>query len=597
MNLMDLFIKVGVKDEASGPLKKLTGAVGNGLKTAAKIGTAAVGAAATAIGAMVTQSVKAYGEYEQLVGGAKKIFDQMDYSVIANDAANAWSTMNLSASQYLSMMNNVGATFAATMGDEKGYETAKRGMQAIADYASGTGKNVGELNDKFSLITRSSQSYQSIADQFSGILPATSKDFLAQAQAAGYLSDSYKQLTEVPIAEYQEAVSLMLEKGVYDLNLTGNTANETANTITGSLAGMKAAWANLITGLGDPNADLNKLFDDLTENALYFANNVKPVIQRALKSVGSLMKRLAPTLGKEIPGLIKSLLPDLLQAAGDLAKSLFDTLPSLLFEALPQIMSTVEELLNSLVDGITSESGAIGEAVGKVVEMLGQFFADNAPQLLTAGMEILVAIVNGIADNADKIIEGINSVIDTIAEWLKDEKNLDTLITSAIHIVTALAKGIISFAVNITTHLADLIDEIVKWFTKAENLAKLKDAGGEIVNALWEGMKALWPKVAQWAGGSVGGLFKGIGFGPGTGVGLGNIDWSGAAVGNDYVPYNGYPAMLHRGEAVLTAREADAWRRGEGSGRQIVNNFSFNGVSQSDLDYIVGYVNRELVSG
>ena len=70
----------------------------------------------------------------------------------------------------------------------------------------------------------------------------------------------------------------------------------------------------------------------------------------------------------------------------------------------------------------------------------------------------------------------------------------------------------------------------------------------------------------------------------------------GHAIGNDYVPYNNYPAMLHRGEAVLTAREADAWRRGE-NGRQIVNNFSFNGVSQSDLDYIVGYVNRELVSG
>lgn len=591
MNLMDLFIKVGVKDEASGPIKKLSGAVGNGLKVAAAAGVAAVGAAATAVGKLVTQSVKAYGEYEQLVGGAKKIFDQMDYSVIANDAANAWSSMNLSASEYLSMMNNVGATFAATMGDEKGYDTAKRGMQAIADYASGTGKNVGELNDKFALITRSSQSYQSIADQFSGILPATSKDFLEQAQAAGYLSDSYKQLTEVPIAEYQEAVSLMLEKGVDDLNLTGNTAAETAHTITGSLAGLKATWANLIAGLGDPGADLNTLFDNLTENALNFANNVKPVIQRALKSIGSLLKRLAPTLGKEIPGLLKSLLPDLLKAAGDLTKSLFEALPSLLFDALPQIMGTVEELLNSLVDGIASESGAIGEAVGKVVEMLGQFFADNAPQLLTAGMEIILAIVNGIADNADQIVNGIEKVIDAIIDWLADEKNLDSLLTSGLKIVVALAKGILDAAVNITIHLTDLVDEIFEWFSKGENLQKLGDAGGEIVGALWDGMKAAWPAVARWAGASVAALsgnFSGA-----------KMIWnagSSNAIGNDYVPYNNYPAMLHRGEAVLTAREADAWRRGE-NGRQIVNNFSFNGVSQSDLDYIVGYVNRELVSG
>jgi hypothetical protein len=34
----------------------------------------------------------------------------------------------------------------------------------------------------------------------------------------------------------------MLEKGVADLNLTGNTAKETSKTITGSITGMKAAW-------------------------------------------------------------------------------------------------------------------------------------------------------------------------------------------------------------------------------------------------------------------------------------------------------------------------------------------------------------------
>lgn len=69
------------------------------------------------------------------------------------------------------------------------------------------------------------------------------------------------------------------------------------------------------------------------------------------------------------------------------------------------------------------------------------------------------------------------------------------------------------------------------------------------------------------------------------------------AIGADYVPYNGYPAMLHRGEAVLTASEADEWRRGGGRGRQIVNNFSFHGVTQSDMDRVVAYVNRELVMG
>ena len=35
-----------------------------------------------------------------------------------------------------------------------------------------------------------------------------------------------------------------------------------------------------------------------------------------------------------------------------------------------------------------------------------------------------------------------------------------------------------------------------------------------------------------------------------------------SAGGLDYVPYNGYPAILHAGEAVLTASEAKEWRSG-----------------------------------
>ena len=38
----------------------------------------------------------------------------------------------------------------------------------------------------------------------------------------------------------------------------------------------------------------------------------------------------------------------------------------------------------------------------------------------------------------------------------------------------------------------------------------------------------------------------------------------GRAIGLDYVPYNGMPATLHRGEAILNAPEAEEWRKGKG---------------------------------
>lgn len=546
MNLMDLFIKIGVKDEASGPISKLSKSVGKGLATAAKIGTAAIGAAGTAIGALVTQSVRAYGEYEQLVGGAQKIFDQMDYSTIAADAAGAWETMNLSASEYLSMMNNVGATFAATMGDQRGYETAKRGMQAIADYASGTGKNVGELNDKFALITRSSQSYQSIADQFSGILPATSKDFLAQAQAAGILSDSYQQLTEVPIDEYQEAVSLMLEQGVAGLNLTNNTLNETKRTLTGSLAGMKAAWKNFMTGLSDSDADISKLMDTLVESAESFLENLEPVVMQALESLGGVVERLGPIIGEKLPGILMTVLPSLIRGAMGLIGALAESIPDM----LSQIFSAV--------DGAISESG----------------FADT----WNAIKETVAANVALIKENWDRLVVALQPLIDRVqtawqgfVKWAKESGILQDAIDAigtTINVVIAVIGGIAT-AFEATLQAAE----------KAADWIKEK-----------------WQPVADFFSGIAATIESIFAKGPGvTSDTMNEFDWTGLnfAIGNDYVPYNGMPAILHRGEAVLTAREAEDWRQGNnGRGVQMVNNFY--GVSQSDLDYIVAYVNRGL---
>lgn len=57
------------------------------------------------------------------------------------------------------------------------------------------------------------------------------------------------------------------------------------------------------------------------------------------------------------------------------------------------------------------------------------------------------------------------------------------------------------------------------------------------------------------------------------------------AGGSDYVPRNNYLALLHRGEAVLTAREADEWRRGNtGGGGDITINQYMQTKPQSPVE-------------
>ena len=228
-------------DRATQGFTVMKGVLANLAASAIKAAASACVQLGKAFIGLVKDCVSAQAEMEQLEGGAKQIFSEMDYSKISKDAQDAYKDMGISAKDYLTAINQTGAAFKANMGDERGYETARQGMQAISDYASGTGRSVSDLNEKYSLITRSASSYQSIADQFAGILPQTSQGFLESAQAAGFLSSEYTKLTDVPIAEYQQAVTQMLSKGVDDLNLTGNTAREAEHTISGSLAATKAA--------------------------------------------------------------------------------------------------------------------------------------------------------------------------------------------------------------------------------------------------------------------------------------------------------------------------------------------------------------------
>ena len=225
---------------AKGKVNSALKTLGTTAKVAGKIIGAGMTVAAAATAKLAGDAVAAYKDFEQLSGGMKKIFDEVDYDQIAEDASKAYESMNISAAEYMEQMAGVGAVFAQTMGDQKGYDTAKMGMQALADYASGTGKSVDLLMEKYQAITRSASGYLSIADQFAGILPQTTTDFLKQAQEAGYLSDKYKKLTEVPVAEYQEAITKMIEDGVGKMGLLGNTEEETAKTNSGSIAGLKS---------------------------------------------------------------------------------------------------------------------------------------------------------------------------------------------------------------------------------------------------------------------------------------------------------------------------------------------------------------------
>lgn len=138
MNLLELFVKIGVDDQASDKISDLSSKLGNGLKTAAKIGAAAVGAAAAGITALTTEAVKNYAEYEQLVGGVETLFKQSADTVMGY-AENAYKTAGLSANEYMNTVTSFSASLLQSLGGDTNAAAEKANL-AITDMSDNANK-------------------------------------------------------------------------------------------------------------------------------------------------------------------------------------------------------------------------------------------------------------------------------------------------------------------------------------------------------------------------------------------------------------------------------------------------------------------------
>ena len=406
-----------------GVFKKLGSNIGSALKTGLKAATTAVAGLSTAVGAM---TVKNTAEFEQLSGGMQKIFDEVDYSKIEADAQKAYATMNISANEYMQNLSGVGAIFAQTMGDQAGYDTAVKGMQAIADYSSGTGRSVDDLMEKYQMISRSSTSYLSIADQFAGILPQTTDDFLKQAQQAGLLSDQYTELTQVPVAEYQKALTGLLEQGVDNMGLMGNTAAETENTVSGSFAGMKSAFENWTVALGSGEG-LDEATNTLMQTISAFASNIMPVI-------GNILTAAIPTLTQTI---------------------------------LPQLLNMLTQMLPQLVQGITMVVTQIATALPNILTTLINAILDPSvvEQLINAALELFMNLLLAIPDVAVALVDALPTIIDALTKPETLSRIFDAAVQFFMEIVNALPQILGSLISAFGNLVSNLWNGIVGLFT------------------------------------------------------------------------------------------------------------------------------------
>ena len=150
MNLMDLFVKISVDDQASSQVEAIGSKLKSGLATAAKVGAAAVAAAGTAIVAVGKQAIEQYAEYEQLVGGVETLFKQSADTVMGY-AENAYKTAGLSANEYMNTVTSFSASLLQSLGGdtEAAAEYADMAITDMADNANKMGTDMASIQNAY----------------------------------------------------------------------------------------------------------------------------------------------------------------------------------------------------------------------------------------------------------------------------------------------------------------------------------------------------------------------------------------------------------------------------------------------------------------
>jgi phage-related protein len=460
MNLLDLFVKISVQDEASENVETLAGKFKNGLATAAKVGTAAVSAAATGIAVLTKNALNNYAEYEQLVGGVDTLFKDSSAKV-QEYAANAYKTAGLSANEYMDTVTSFSASLLQSLGGdtEAAADMANVAITDMSDNANKMGTDMASIQNAYQGFAK--QNY-TMLDNLKLGYGGTKEEMQRLIDDANALNAAQGKYTNYSIESYADIVSaihdVQVEMGIY-----GTTADEASTTIQGSVSSMKAAWVNLLVGIADDNANFKTLTEQFVDSLVTVGENIIPRINIIIQGLTQLITEASQTI---IPLAVQILL-----------------------ENLPSIVAAGMDLIIALVSGILDNIDMLIDCVLEMVDVIVDKLIDNLPKLIDGGIRLIAALANGLIRAIPNLVSKIPQIISSIVKGLIS--GIPAIFDVGKNIVEGLWNGIKSMGSWVSGKVKDFFGGIVggvKDFLGIHSPSKVfAGIGGFMAEGLGEG--------------------------------------------------------------------------------------------------------------
>lgn len=480
-------------------------------------------AAATAVTALVSKSVGAFADYEQLTGGVETLFGaggrsveeyaqsvgksvsdiQGKYdslmsaqNVVLENANKAYMTAGMSANEYMDTVTGFSASLISSLGGDtnKAADYANSALVDMSDNANKMGTDMESIKN----------AYQGFAKQNYTMLDNLKLGYGGtQEEMKRLLSDAEKltgQRYDISsFADITQAIHAIQTQ----MDITGTTAKEASTTISGSWGSLKAAFENTLVGLTTGGDMFDQSLDALINTAVTFGQNIIPAIKGALSGIGYLIEGLAPVIGETIPPLINDLAPTLANSAVSLISSLVngltqnatqfsECLSNMIIVAVagistvvPQLLDAASKIVSNLMQGLTNSMPQIVNGAVTLIEGLVNGLVNNIPLLIMGAVQLVASLANGLIANLPRIIDaGVNLITGIVSA---SYSMMPQIIQNGMQLVVNLAVGLVRAIPQLIAALPRITGAIVKGF-KSVNWF---DLGLQLIKSIWEGIKSI----------------------------------------------------------------------------------------------------------
>lgn len=447
--------------------------------TAAAAAFAAISAAAVKLGVEV---VTAYADYEQLVGGVETLFQDSSGKVL-DYANNAYKTAGLSANEYMETVTSFSASLLSSLGGdtEKAADYADKAITDMSDNANKMGSDMDSIMN----------AYKGFSKQTFTMLDNLKLGYGGTKEEMQRLLDDAEKISGIKydISSYADIVDA-IHVIQTEMGITGTTAKEAEETISGSIGMLKTSFQNLITGMGDADANIDQLCDNVVNSFKSVVKNISPVIQNLAKTIPNAMEGILDAISPLIPeflelgvNLFEALLNgiiDMLPELSSTAAELITTLITGIVEALPLVVEAAAQLLTALVEGIGAALPTLIPAAVEAVTQLVQSLIDNIPLLIEAALQLVTGLAEGIIEAIPVLLEALPELIESLISALLEA--VPQIIETGVTLLTALVTNLPTIIQTIIAVLPQIITSVIQ--TLLTHLPEIIDAGFKLLTAL-----------------------------------------------------------------------------------------------------------------